>query len=52
MNIPILSLIAYLPLAGALLILLFPKDRAKPIMWFATAVALVDFLLSVPLFFW
>ncbi len=52
MNIPILSLIAYLPLAGALLILLFPKDSAKPIMRFATAVALVDFLLSVPLFFW
>jgi NADH-quinone oxidoreductase subunit M len=47
----ILSVITYLPLAGALLLLLFPKQQRQAIARFATGVALADFLLSVPLFF-
>jgi len=47
----LLSTIAYVPLAGALLLLFFPKDSKKAIAWFATAVAGVDFLISLPLFF-
>ncbi|MFQ5767038.1 MAG: NuoM family protein, partial [Acidobacteriota bacterium] len=47
----ILSAITFIPLAGALLIMLFPKDRGRGITLFATAIALVDFLISLPLFF-
>ncbi|MBI2828601.1 MAG: NADH-quinone oxidoreductase subunit M [Acidobacteria bacterium] len=46
----ILSAITYLPLAGALLLLFIPKEQRRAIAWFATLVALADFLLSVPLF--
>ncbi|HKY33710.1 MAG TPA: NADH-quinone oxidoreductase subunit M [Candidatus Polarisedimenticolia bacterium] len=46
----LLSLIAYLPLAGALLLLFFPKDAKKGIAYFATGVAALDFLISLPLF--
>jgi NADH-quinone oxidoreductase subunit M len=47
----LLSLIAYLPLAGALVLIFFPKDAKKGIAYFATAVAALDFLISLPLFF-
>ncbi len=45
----LLNVIAYLPLAGALLLLLFPKERKDLIARFATAVAGVGFLVSLPL---
>ncbi len=45
----LLNVIAYLPLAGALLLLLFPKERKDLIAWFATAVAGCGFLASLPL---
>jgi len=48
-GIPILSLITFLPLAGAIALLFFPKDRGGMIMKFATAVGLADFLISLPL---
>ena len=50
-QVPILSLIAYLPLAGAIALLLFPKEQTARIRVFATAVAFADFLLSIPLWF-
>ncbi len=46
----LLSLIAYVPLAGALVILFFPKQALKGIAYFATAVAALDFVISLPLF--
>src|SRR5574342_1260435 len=46
----LLSLIAYVPLAGALLLLFFPKGAKKGIAYFATGVVAVDFLISLPLF--
>src|SRR5687767_2211643 len=49
--IPILNLVAYLPLVGALALLFVPKERGEFIAKFATFVALLDFLVSVPLWF-
>src|SRR6266568_3376497 len=46
---PILSLITYVPLIGAILLAFFPRDNGKAIKYFATAVAGFDFLLSIPL---
>jgi NADH-quinone oxidoreductase subunit M len=46
-----LSLILFTPLAGALLLLLVNKENVSAIKWIANAVALVGFLISVPLWF-
>jgi len=49
---PILSLITYLPLAGALIIIFFiNKENTRAIRGFATIVAAIDFVLSIPLWF-
>jgi NADH-quinone oxidoreductase subunit M len=51
-QIPILSIIVYVPLAGALaLIFLVPKDRTGSIKAWATIVAGLDLALSIPLWF-
>src|SRR5438067_12362969 len=47
-----LSLILFLPLAGALLLLLVPKENAHAIRWIANVVALIGFAISIPLWFW
>src|SRR2546422_4651458 len=46
-----LNLVTYLPLAGALALLLVDKTKKNLIIHAATWIALADFLLSVPLFF-
>src|SRR3954453_18442290 len=49
-QIPILSLITYIPLAGALLIVfLVPKEKTGTIKVIATAVAALDLIVSLPL---
>ena len=49
-QIPILSIVCYLPLAGALVVILFfKKDDAGKVRRFATWVALLDFLISLPM---
>jgi len=48
---PILSVITYLPLAGALLLLFVNKENTRAIRTFATVVAAVDFIVSIPLWF-
>jgi NADH-quinone oxidoreductase subunit M len=49
-QIPILSIVCYLPLAGALVVILFFKgDDGGRIRRFATWVAALDFLVSLPL---
>ncbi len=47
----LLNVIAYLPLAGALVLLVFPKEQKALIARFATAVAGLGFLVSLPLWF-
>jgi NADH-quinone oxidoreductase subunit M len=51
-NIPILSLVVYIPLAGALaIVFLVPREKAGTIKAVATGAALLDFLVSLPLWF-
>ena len=47
-----LSLILFTPLAGALLLLLVNKENENAIKWIANTVALIGFVISVPLWFW
>ncbi len=47
-----LSIILFTPLAGALLLLLINKQNENAIKWVANIVALIGFLISVPLWFW
>jgi len=50
--IPILSIVTYVPLLGALAIaFLFPKERTGAIRTVATVVALLDLVVSLPLWF-
>jgi NADH-quinone oxidoreductase subunit M len=49
-SVPILSIITYIPLIGALFIVFFvKKENATAIKAIATIVAAIDFLLSIPL---
>ncbi len=50
-EIHILSIITFTPLVGALIMLFFPKDWKNFHMKFATLVAFIGFLVSVPLWF-
>src|SRR5262245_58218964 len=51
-NVPILSIVCYVPLAGALIVMFFMKSgQEAAIRKFATGVAFVDFLISLPLWF-
>src|SRR5882757_3208738 len=47
-----LSIILFLPLAGALVLLLVNKQSENAIRWIANLVALAGFAISVPLWFW
>jgi len=47
----ILSILTYVPLAAAVVVLFMPKDQAKFIKYFTTGVFFADFLLSLPLWF-
>ena len=50
--IPILSIVTYIPLAGALAVVFFvPKERTGAIQAISTMIVLVDFVVSLPLWF-
>ena len=51
-NFPLLSLILFTPLAGAVVLLFVTKQNENAIRWIANIVAFVGFLISVPLWFW
>ncbi len=52
LQVPILSIICYLPLAGAVIIMLFMRGTNNlAIQRFATMVVAIDFVVSVPLWF-
>ncbi|MBI3329584.1 MAG: NADH-quinone oxidoreductase subunit M [Nitrospinae bacterium] len=48
---PILSLTLFLPLAGGLITLFFPRERVQLIKHFALGVMLLDVLVSLPILF-
>jgi NADH-quinone oxidoreductase subunit M len=50
LGIPILSLTIFLPLVGAILVLLIPSTRTGMIRWVSFAFSLATFLVSIPLF--
>jgi NADH-quinone oxidoreductase subunit M len=50
MNMPLLSLMTFLPLIGGLFLIFFPKEKAKEIRTFAVAVSLVTFAVSLVVF--
>ena len=47
----LLNVITYVPLVGALVLMMFPKERSVLISRFATAVAGLGFVVSLPLWF-
>jgi len=51
LNFPILSLIIFLPLAGAIFLLFVNKEKTTFIKYFAFIVSLIDFLLCIPIWF-
>ena len=51
-NFPLLSLILFTPLVGAVLLLFVKKDSDDAIRWIANAFAALGFLVSLPLWFW
>jgi NADH-quinone oxidoreductase subunit M len=51
-NFPLLSLILFTPLVGAVLLLFVNKQSANAIRWIANIFAFVGFLVSLPLWFW
>lgn len=50
LNLPLLSIVTFLPLVGGLVLLLLPGKRAPK--WFALAVSLLTFAVSCLLFAW
>ena len=51
-NFPLLTLIMFTPLVGAVLLLLVSKHRENAIRWIANGFAVLGFLVSLPLWFW
>ena len=51
MHFPLLSLILFLPLAGAAVLLFVPKENGNLIRWIANVFGVAGFLVSLPLWF-
>ena len=51
-NFPLLSLILFLPLVGAAILVFVPKENGNLIRWIANIVAIAGFVVSLPLWFW
>src|SRR5512139_3153476 len=51
LGIPILSLLIFFPLAGAIALLFINKEKLGALRTFTLVIALVEFLFSLPLFF-
>ena len=49
---PFLSIILFLPLLGAAVLMFVPKENSSAIRLIANLFALAGFLVSVPLWFW
>ncbi|MGZ6203079.1 MAG: hypothetical protein ACXWM6_16355, partial [Thermodesulfobacteriota bacterium] len=51
LGIPILSLLIFFPILGAVVLLFINKEDAGTIRWVALIFAFVEFIFSLPLFF-
>jgi NADH-quinone oxidoreductase subunit M len=51
LGIPILSLLTFFPLAGALILLFIPQEKAGTLRVVTLLFAIVEFVISLPLFF-
>ena len=51
-NFPLLSLILFTPLVGAVLLLFVSRQNENAIKWIANVFGALGFLVSVPLWFW
>ncbi|MCJ7580686.1 MAG: NADH-quinone oxidoreductase subunit M [Candidatus Aminicenantes bacterium] len=51
MNIPILSIITFLPLAGAILLIFFKKENKDLLRKFVLTITIINFIISLFLFF-
>ena len=51
MDFPLLTLITFFPLVGAIILLFLNKEKKEAIRWVTLIVALLEFLFSLPLFF-
>src|SRR3954467_9354100 len=47
-----LSILLFLPLVGALILLFVPRQNDDAVRWIANIVAFVGFVISIPLWFW
>src|SRR3990170_544492 len=52
MQFPFLSLILLLPLLGAFVLVFFPRRQERLFKYFSCTVSLVNFFISLPLYFW
>jgi NADH-quinone oxidoreductase subunit M len=50
-GIPLLSIITYTPLLGAVILLLLPKGQDNLVRWIANAFGLIGFIVSLPLWY-
>src|SRR5262245_45216249 len=48
----ILSIVVFWPLAGMVVLFFFNKENKSLIKWWTNFVAVVGFLISIPLWFW
>lgn len=51
MNLPILSLITFLPLAGAVLLIFIHRDRKNLLRFLSLGIAIITFIFSLTLYF-
>ncbi|MCP4255168.1 MAG: NADH-quinone oxidoreductase subunit M [Candidatus Scalindua sp.] len=51
MNCPILTVVTFLPLFGAIILLFINGEKQEKIKRVALAIAIIDFIISLPLFF-
>lgn len=51
MNLPLLSILTFLPAAGALVLIFMPKEKKNLLLYFSLFIVLLNFLLSLFLYF-
>ncbi|MCX5910186.1 MAG: NADH-quinone oxidoreductase subunit M, partial [Deltaproteobacteria bacterium] len=52
MDFPLLSWVTFFPMIGVALLLFFPREKKETIRWVAFWVTLLNFICSLPLFFY